>query len=72
MFFYQTQIYIKKSKVKREKTKVFLRQQVNRSTSLQVETYHITPMKNKHDVIDASHQVTKPESESMSVSDFSF
>ena len=42
MFFYQTQIYIKKSKVKRQKSKVFFKttsQQVNESTSRDVSYY---------------------------------
>ncbi len=40
---------------------VNLSQQVNESTSLQVETWHITPIKNKHDVIGASQQPTAKE-----------
>ena len=40
---------------------VNLSQQVNKSTSPQVETWHITPIKNKHDVIGASQQPTAKE-----------
>ena len=40
---------------------VNLSQQVNESTSQQVETWHITPIKNKHDVIGASQQPTAKE-----------
>ena len=40
---------------------VNLSQRVNESTSQQVETWHITPIKNKHDVIGASQQPTAKE-----------